>query len=149
MRSANRGGLEESFFERQKHALDQIAHSVERFHNRFLFESASPSERYLEGRLTIILKLRDRRSGEELALFVYAEGAGLGDIPFGEEVLPVAVAEDQYFPEEDPKAEHLRALGSVCGCKSRMLVASVKIVDGPQEIVAPLVWLERTDHVYG
>jgi hypothetical protein len=62
--------VEKSRFERQQNALDQLAHLMERYDNRFSFETGSLAKGYIEGRLKFCLKLRSGGGGHEFHIIV-------------------------------------------------------------------------------
>jgi len=138
--------LEKSLLKCQQDAINQITHLVEHCNNRFSFKSPNFVERYLENRLTIILKLRERRRGEEFTLFLHGDCRHFGNIAINDEVLTVPVSENESPPGVNFQASHS---GPLCrlGCvDSRVLIVAVKIMEGPQKFVTPCIWLQRTDH---
>lgn len=65
---------EEALLKRQQDALDEMAHLMERYANRLPFEPDRLSERYIESRLEICLKLRSRHNGQEGHIIISRSG---------------------------------------------------------------------------
>lgn len=138
---------EESVSERQKNALDEIAHLVEDCDNRLSLKTLDFAKRYVEGRLGVNVKFRSRSNGEVFNLTWY------GWPSWDRGVVP---CRQVSAPRVANKGEVLASVISLADAKETdtpsliykygdqfvvVLVGPVEFMKGPQQEIPSLVGL--------
>jgi hypothetical protein len=59
-----------STFERQHDALNELTDMMQRYNYRLTLQGLNFAERYIDGRLTVVLNVRSRRHGEKFHLVI-------------------------------------------------------------------------------
>lgn len=145
---------EEALLKRQQDAVNELTHLMESYRNRLSFDTSRLSERYVDGRLDICVKLRSRNSGKELHLIVSRSGleskstvevsrskrlrsltqraaSQQGQAVF--EVLPVSEADPEHVPASNDQASHREAASHIERSNGQpVFFVNAQLVEGPQ-----------------
>lgn len=133
--------------ERQQLTHDRYDSSVglaQNYKQRDAFDYLRFVDRYLNGKLNILVKFRRRGINQEFLAIAQRESSGDGDVSLRESLRKLFGVEVERFLEW--LSCEARS-GRSSGYQQPMLVDFVKLVQAPENVISSLVWFEASDFV--